>query len=367
MSSVLFVTWDGGGNLPPALGIANELRAAGSSVRFLGHEAQRGSVEAARFDFEAYRNGRDWSGVRGGGGGIRDVLAIFGTFTDRGIGRDLIDSVTARPVDCVVIDCLLTGALAAAQHAELPRIVLVHSLYSYFIGLSRGALRAFGLPKGQSARALWRSADLVIVTALPSLDSAHATEAGEKCRYVGPIVQLGSPVNGPAHETKRVLLSVSTVGQQGQERFLQEACAAIDGLGMRGVLTTGPAVDRAEVHTPPSIEVHPFLPHAEVMPDVDLVVSHGGHGTAMQALAHDRPLVLAPMHPMIDQPLIARVLGQRGAAVTVKKTASADEIATAIARVASERSFADAAARLGAEIRSMASARLAAEAITGLG
>jgi hypothetical protein len=29
MASILFVTWDGGGNLPPALGIAAELRERG--------------------------------------------------------------------------------------------------------------------------------------------------------------------------------------------------------------------------------------------------------------------------------------------------------------------------------------------------
>lgn len=363
MGSVLFVTWDGGGNLPPALAIGEELRASGTAVRFLGHETQRAAIQAHHFDFEAYRNGRDWSGVRGGGGGIRDVREIFATMTDRGIGRDLIDSVTARPVDRVVIDCLLTGALAAAQRVHLHRVVLVHSFYAYFIGLSRGALRIFALPKGQNARALWRSADLVLVTALPSLDPAYAKESEGNCRYVGPIVEVGLPVSRSHHAKKRVLISVSTMGQQGQDRFLHEAAIAVDGLGMHGVLTTGPAVDPAAVHAPPAIEVHRYLPHADVMPGVELVISHGGHGTAMQALAHDRPLVLAPMHPMIDQPMIARVLGEHGAAVTVRKTASADQISAAITRVAEESSFAESAARIGSEIRSSASARLGAESI----
>ena len=34
MSEILFVTWDGGGNVPPALGIATELAARGHTVRF---------------------------------------------------------------------------------------------------------------------------------------------------------------------------------------------------------------------------------------------------------------------------------------------------------------------------------------------
>jgi len=31
------------------------------------------------------------------------------------------------------------------------------------------------------------------------------------------------------------------------------------------------------------------------MPEVSLVVGHGGHGTTMQALAHDLPVLLMPM------------------------------------------------------------------------
>ncbi len=47
MAEILFVTWDGGGNVPPALGIAGELSARGHAVRFVGHPRQRPSLEAA--------------------------------------------------------------------------------------------------------------------------------------------------------------------------------------------------------------------------------------------------------------------------------------------------------------------------------
>ena len=40
MSEILFVTWDGGGNVPPAVGIAEELKRRGHRVRFLGHARQ---------------------------------------------------------------------------------------------------------------------------------------------------------------------------------------------------------------------------------------------------------------------------------------------------------------------------------------
>jgi UDP:flavonoid glycosyltransferase YjiC (YdhE family) len=58
MTGILFVTWDGGGNVPPALEIAREVTARGASARFLGHESQRIAIESAGFPFEAYRQAR---------------------------------------------------------------------------------------------------------------------------------------------------------------------------------------------------------------------------------------------------------------------------------------------------------------------
>ncbi len=54
MANVLFVTGDLGGNLPPAIGIATELRRRGHRVRFLGHEQQWEVLGGIAFPFEAY-------------------------------------------------------------------------------------------------------------------------------------------------------------------------------------------------------------------------------------------------------------------------------------------------------------------------
>ena len=51
MASILFVTWDGGGNVPPALGIAGELRRRGHEVAVLGQPQQSAAVEAAGVEF----------------------------------------------------------------------------------------------------------------------------------------------------------------------------------------------------------------------------------------------------------------------------------------------------------------------------
>jgi hypothetical protein len=52
-------------------------------------------------------------------GGLRGAATIFSVFTDRGPGQDLLASIGREPADLVVIDCLLLGALHAADQAGL--------------------------------------------------------------------------------------------------------------------------------------------------------------------------------------------------------------------------------------------------------
>ena len=65
-----------------------------------------------------------------------------------------------------------------------------------------------------------------------------------------------------------------------------------------------------------------------------LVIGHGGHSTMLLALAQGVPLLILPMHRLIDQQLIGEAVA--GAGRVLPKTASADEIrsATLITRVA---------------------------------
>jgi hypothetical protein len=57
---VLFVTFDGGGNLPPALGIAAEIVRRGGEAVFLGGSPQLGAIKGGGFRFEPLREGRDY-------------------------------------------------------------------------------------------------------------------------------------------------------------------------------------------------------------------------------------------------------------------------------------------------------------------
>ncbi len=97
-----------------------------------------------------------------------------------------------------------------------------------------------------------------------------------------------------------------------------------------------------------------------------LVVGHGGHATTMTALAHDLPLVIMPMHPMLDQAVIGRTLEARGAARVVSKTARPDRIRSAAEEMLRDGPHREAARRLGVEIRRRDGAQEAADCLTAL-
>ena len=47
-------------------------------------------------------------------------------------------------------------------------------------------------------------------------------------------------------------------------------------------------------HVPPNVQVESWVPQAEVLPYVDLVVSHGGSGTVLGAIANGLPQLMLP-------------------------------------------------------------------------
>ena len=102
------------------------------------------------------------------------------------------------------------------------------------------------------------------------------------------------------------------------------------------------------------------------MPTVQAVVGHGGHATTMLALAHDLPLVVLPMHPMLDQKMIGHSVADQGAAVLLTRKATPQQIRTAVLNVLESADVREAAARLGAQLRAANAAAVAADHLLAL-
>jgi UDP:flavonoid glycosyltransferase YjiC (YdhE family) len=113
---------------------------------------------------------------------------------------------------------------------------------------------------------------------------------------------------------------------------------------------------------PDGIRVERFVPQEDVLPHASVVLSHGGSGTTLGALAHGLPLVLVPQGA--DQFDNAALCERAGvAAVVPPEEASAGTIRAALERVLEEPSYGDAALRLAADIAAMPPAEEVAERV----
>ncbi|MGO4690574.1 glycosyltransferase [Glaciibacter sp. 2TAF33] len=369
MNNVLFVTWDGGGNVPPALGIAAELKRRGNAVRFLGHPSQRQAIEAAGFTVEEFQGARPWS-VLEARSGMTAPLAYAAVFTDRGIGDDLVASVERQLTDRVIIDGLLVGAMKGAGRAGIPYTILVHTLYGVMhTALTQGPLSLIAKGKGFNAARLYRDAERILAVTLEELDfGAH-----DGVDYTGPVLPEIVPAetvtetasaDADAASVPMVLVSLSTTYIDGQCEALQRILDALSGLSLRAIVTTGPSIDPTALRAPANAEVHQYVPHDQLMPNASIVITHGVHATTMLALAHDLPLLVMPMNPVFDQPAIGRIIAEQNAGLTIEKTATVAEIRGAVERILQDPSpYRQAAARLGARIRSQDGATVAADLI----
>jgi UDP:flavonoid glycosyltransferase YjiC (YdhE family) len=358
MSSILFITWDGGGNVPPLLGIAAELQARGHRVRVMGHAQQAESVVASGLPFLPFTHARAFTC-----GGKNSPLDYLGVFGDHGMGRDVLAELAEDPADLVVVDCMMFGPIEALDASGTPYVLLEHTYAEYFTRTwMRGPMGTGLRIKRFHTRDLVRRARLRVVTTLPELDPASARPVPANVRYSGPVVS-GQPAT-PISPT--VLVSLSTVNFPGMQACLQNVLDALAALPVHGIVTTGPVVDPADLRAPANVELHRFVPHGELMPRASVVVGHGGHATTMLALSHDLPLLVLPMHPMLDQKMVGTTLVNAGAGRLLTKRAKPPALAAAIAGLLEDGPHRAAAARLGAAIRSGSGAAAGADLVDEL-
>ncbi|WP_247826389.1 glycosyltransferase [Arthrobacter antioxidans] len=358
MSTFLFATLDAGGNVPPALLIGRELMRQGHSVRFMGHPAQASTIETTGAAFIPYRSARPMTPTVERPT-LRDIAMMLSVFTDPGIARDLISEARRDPPDLLVIDCLLLGALGAADREGLAYVSLVHSFYAFLDGpFRRNPISVMARLKGVGPRQVTRGAELVLVCADPALDPAADDDAG-RVVWAGAALDVAGPAVRPEHP--HVLVSLSTTAFAGQPAVLQRILDAVADLPVDATVTTGPAIDPDRLTAPPNVAVHRYVPHTELMPHCSAVVGHGGHATTMRALAHGLPMLILPMHPMLDQPMIGKVVQEAGAGLTLSRKSSGAQIADALMTILATESYGAAAAAIGERLRAAEGARRGAQ------
>jgi UDP:flavonoid glycosyltransferase YjiC (YdhE family) len=355
MSKILVVTWDGGGNVPPALGIAAELNTRGHEICVMGNPAQAQQVQNAGFQFVGYETARPFRSTDSNS--VFGYIALFG---DRAMGRDVVAEIDRQHTDLVIFDCMLFGPIEAVARTATPYVVLEHLYDGYFARNWLHGPMGLGLAlKRVRTQQLLDHAALRIVATLPELDPGSSDRRPANMKYIGPVVS-GTPA---AATEPTVLVSLSTFNFPGQTRTMQNILDALATVPARGIVTMGPVIHRTDLTAPSNVELHEWIPHSDVMPNVSLVVGHGGHATTMQALAHDLPLIVMPMHPMLDQKMVGKSVEAAGAGQLLPKKAKPAQIAQSIRRLLQDGPQRQTAARLGRAIRDSKGAQSGADLI----
>ena len=186
-------------------------------------------------------------------------------------------------------------------------------------------------------------------------------------RFVGPsILDRPEPTPFPFDlldpARRKILVSMGTVNADVSGRFYQ---AAIDAMRADDDVQLIVVTPETPAHDPARVIVRPYVPQLALLARIDAVISHGGHNTVCESLAHARPLVIAPIKD--DQPIVADQVVAAGAGVRVKfGRVQPPELRAAARAILDEPRFADAAARIKHSFEQAGGAPAAARAVEAL-
>lgn len=345
---ILFAFAGGSGHVEPLVPIATAAAEAGHTVAFAGRPRALDRVAARGFGVFAAEAPRR---VRGERIPLRPVdlsreeRDFRDGFADR-IAREkapVMLSLCAewRP-DAIVCDETDFGSMVAAERLGLPYAsVLVLAARTFarpqLIADVLDAVRAeHGLAPDPELGMLERQ--LVLAPFPPS--------------YRDPAAPLPTKASAFRPHTPRrsggstIYFTLGTAFTLESGDLFARVLAGLSELSADVVATVGEETDPAELGAfPERIRIERYVSQAEILPRASVVVSHGGSGSVLGALAHGLPLVLIPLGA--DQPYNAARCEELGVArVLDPVSATPADVRDAVENVLADPAYRTAAERL---------------------
>jgi UDP:flavonoid glycosyltransferase YjiC (YdhE family) len=370
----LIVSWASGGNLPPLLAAGRLLAARNRPVRVLASAATRVEALKAGLEVVRYRRARDPIMELAFEQQASRLMALA---AGTEVALDVCDVVSEVRPELMIVDCMLPAAIAAGESTGTPTASLVHFPY----GLAREQMlggggawttdraqlnvtrRGLGLQPAADDLAAWESPELLLVTVPKWFDLAADFPAN--VIHAGPLgVTRPTHVAGAPGRRPLVLLSFSTTVMQGQVALIQRVCDAIAAQEADAILTLGPAVPAGTIRVPANVKAVPYADHDQLLPRCAAVVTHGGLGTTLRALAHGKPLLLLPLGR--DQQFNAGRVVELGAGIHLPVDASPAEIASALGELLTRPRYTERAEKAAAAIAADRADEKATQALLNL-
>ena len=309
----------------------------------------------------------------------------------------LVPTMEEMRPDLVVSDILTVAPALAAEMTRVPFATLVPHIYPpqdpgmpFF---------AFGFlpPRTALGRAAWRRwrplleaglrqgrdeyNDTRERVGLPPLDRLHSGLSDE-LTLVATFPQLEYPRRWPRHvevtgpmffevphpeieipdgDDPLVLVAPSTA-QDLESTLVLAALEALADEPVRVVATTNLMRKARLIEAPANATVVDWVSYSQVMPEADLVISHGGHGTSVRALAEGLPVLSCPaLGDMAENG--ARITWAGAGLMLPRPLLAARTLRAAVRRLLREPRYAARAAELAAWNAANDGARRGAEVV----
>jgi UDP:flavonoid glycosyltransferase YjiC (YdhE family) len=365
---ILFTFAGGSGHLEPLISIARAAEATGHTIAFAGRPWMIPQVEALGFAASATGSDVGLTPQRLAlkpvdlEGDMRAVGDGFGRRIARERAADILPLCTQWRPDLLVCEEMDFGAMVVAERLALLHATVLVSATGAFVRTDVVAealneVRAdHGLPPDPHLAMLSRYLVLAPFPrslrdpACPLPATAHALrlvtcDAGRLDAAPSWITHLDT--------RSTVYFTLGTIYNMESGDLFNRVIGGLRDLPINLIVTVGRDMDPRELgRQPANVHVERYVPHAALLPQCHLVVSHGGSGSVVDALAHGLPMVLLPMGA--DQPLNAARCEALGVALVLDAvTTTPQAVREAVSRVLADSTYRQTAERIRDEIASL--------------
>ena len=232
----------------------------------------------------------------------------------------------------------------------------------------------FGLPKISKALKTLEPYGYHVKSALSLVQSDNAADSvvytsqrfqpfaesfSDHYAFVGPSV-FSDALPDKEKDRPLVYISMGTVINDRPD-FYSKCIEALKGKNLDVVISCGSAVNREDFGTlPDNIQVFPYVDQLGVLARADVFITHCGMNSVSESLYMATPMVLYPQTG--EQQAVARRAAEMGAGVPLSVD-SAEGIRTAVEKVLSDGSYANAAKECCADFRACSGTSGAAQFI----
>jgi UDP:flavonoid glycosyltransferase YjiC (YdhE family) len=373
----MFTTTGSAGHLGPLLPFADAVRRAGGDVLIATRGSSAEQARATGYDVWPFADSpaeqrsallASLRALPNLEANARMLTDVFGGIDASAAIPGLLEACATWRPDVMVSEPSEFAGRVISGHLHLPAVSVAITQYAIehqLRDMTDRVLRRLRAAHGLAAPNGAGSASFTLLP--PLLEDPAAPEPPNVRRFrepdgvPAPLPDWWDGATGPL-----VYVTFGSVAPQQDAVFPALYRAAVDAvapLDVRVLVTVGRDRDPAALGPPPAnVHVERWVPQGDVLPHAAAMVCHGGSGTVRGALAAGVPLVILPL--FADQPNNAARVHALGAGIALDDGPGG--LAAAVRAVITQPSYAERAAAVAADIRSLPPVEAAAGALRAL-